>query len=101
VCFFENYANPFENKKISIFEFSHNAKYFVVENDDILVKAKELEQQGLKPIDALHLSCAINAEADFFITVDDGILRYNTDEIQIFDPIMFIKYWETGDGKDD
>jgi predicted nucleic acid-binding protein len=49
----------------------------------------------IKPLDALHLSCAINATADYFITVDDGILKYNTNEITIFDPIMFIKHWET------
>jgi predicted nucleic acid-binding protein len=33
-------------------------------------------------------------KADYFITVDDGILRYNTNEINIFDPITFIKHWE-------
>jgi len=73
VCFYENYINPFENKKLSIFEFSKNAKYYVIENDNILIKANTIVNNGLKPIDALHLSCAINAEADYFITVDDGI----------------------------
>ena len=28
-------------------------------------------KSGIKPLDALHLSCAINAEADYFITVDE------------------------------
>jgi predicted nucleic acid-binding protein len=94
VCFYENYMNPFENKKLSIFEFSQNAKYYVIENDDILAKASMIMKSGIKPLDALHLSCAINAEADYFITVDDGILRYVTNEIKIFDPIAFIKHWE-------
>jgi len=101
VCFYENYINPFENKKLSIFEFSKNAKYFVTENDNILVKANIIIKERIKPIDALHLSCAIDAGADYFITVDDDILRYRTDEIKIFDPIMFIKYWESHGGKDD
>jgi len=101
VCFYENYINPFENKRISISEFSRNAKYFIIENDAILAKANILIEQGIKPIDALHLSCAINAGADFFITVDDGILRHRTDEIIIFDPVSFIKYWETRGGKND
>lgn len=30
VCFYENYVNPFENKKLSIFEFSKYAKYSIV-----------------------------------------------------------------------
>jgi len=101
VCFYENYMNPFENKKLSIFEFSRNAKYYVIENDDILVKADMIMSKGIKPLDALHLSCAINAEADYFITVDDGILRYITNEIKIFDPIAFIKHWEKHGGKND
>ena len=73
VCFYENYINPYENKKLSILEFSGNAKYYVIESDNILVKANIIVKNGIKPIDALHLSCAINAEADYFITVDDGI----------------------------
>ena len=101
VCFYENYINPFENKKLSINDFSRNAKYFVIENDKILAKANNIVKSGIKPLDALHLSCAIDAVADYFITVDDGILRYTTDEIKIFDPIMFIKYWEGRGGKDD
>jgi predicted nucleic acid-binding protein len=95
VCFYENYINPFENKKLSISDFSKYAKYSVEENHDILIKANEIRQKKIKSLDALHLSCAINAEADYFITVDDGILKYHTNEINIFDPIMFIKHWET------
>jgi predicted nucleic acid-binding protein len=91
--------NPFENKKLSIFEFSRNAKYYVLENDDILDKACTIIKKGIKPLDALHLSCAINAEADYFITVDDYILKYVTNEIKIFDPILFIKHWENHGGK--
>ena len=101
VCFYENYINPFENKKLSIFEFSQNAKYVVTENTKIIQKANEIINFGVKPIDALHLSCAIDVKADYFITVDDGILRYSTNEIKVFDPIMFIKYWENSGGKND
>jgi predicted nucleic acid-binding protein len=93
VCFYENYINPFEDRKLSIFEFSKNAQQCVIENHDILLKANQIIQEKIKPLDALHLACAINAKADYFVTVDDGILRYKTDEIKIFDPIMFIKDW--------
>jgi predicted nucleic acid-binding protein len=94
VCFYENYINPFENKRLSIYDFSKYAKHSVVESHGILIKANEIIQKKIKPLDALHLSCAINVKADYFITVDDGILRYNTNEINIFDPITFIKHWE-------
>ena len=75
VCFYENYINPFGNKKLSILEFSKNAKFFITENNDILLKANEITKTGIKTLDALHLSCAINAKADYFITVDDAILK--------------------------
>jgi len=101
VCFYENYINPFENKKLSISEFSKNAKYCVIENQAILRTASKIITDKIKPLDALHLSCAINAEADYFITVDDGILKYDTDEILILDPVEFIKYWEKRGGQND
>lgn len=101
VCFYENYINPFENKRLSIFEFSKYAKYSVDESQNILVKAHEIMRENIKPLDALHLSCAINAQADYFITVDDGILRYNTEEIDILDPIMFLQHWERREAHND
>ena len=94
VCFYENYINPFESKKLYVSDFSKNAKHFVIESNDVLLKANKVIKNGMKPLDALHLSCAISAKADYFITVDDGILKFNTNEIQILDPIMFIKHWE-------
>jgi len=39
------------------------------------VRAEEMEQQGLKAIDALHLACAEAAHADYFITCDDEVIR--------------------------
>ena len=101
VCFYENYINPFENKRVSIFDFSKYAKYFVDENHHILTKANEIIQRKIKPLDALHLSCAINAKADYFITVDNGILRYNTKEINILDPILFLRSWENLEAEND
>ena len=101
VCFSENYINPYENKKLSIFEFSKNAKYCVIENQDILLMANRIIDSKISPLDALHLSCAINAKVDYFITVDDAILKYHTNEILIFDPVGFVKYWEYPGGEND
>jgi len=101
VCFYENNMNPFENKKLSIFDFSRNAKKYVIENSNILLRANEIKKMGIKPLDALHLSCAIDVGTDYFITVDDDILRYTTNEIKIFDPIMFIRHWNQIGGNDD
>jgi predicted nucleic acid-binding protein len=99
VCELENYNNPFENKKFSIAKFSENAKYSIIENINILTTANKIMQSGIDPVDSLHLSCAINAGVDYFITVDDRLLRYKIKDIEIIDPIMFIKKWGNIGGK--
>lgn len=37
--------------------------------------ALDLEQQGLRPMDAVHLALASTAKADFFCTCDDKLFR--------------------------
>jgi predicted nucleic acid-binding protein len=56
-------------------------------------------QSGIDPVDSLHLSCAINAGTDYFITVDDLLLRHGNKDVKIVDPIMFIRIWENIGGK--
>ncbi|GBR76544.1 putative PIN domain protein [Candidatus Termititenax persephonae] len=90
----ENYNNPYENRRLAIDVFSKYAKQTVVENDIIIKSARKIGSAGLKPADALHLACAIEGEADYFITTDDEILKYETAKIKIIDPIQFVKTWE-------
>jgi predicted nucleic acid-binding protein len=99
---YENYNNPFENKQISITEFSKYAKYSVIETPEILATADRIIKLKIKPVDALHLSCAINAKVDYFITVDDGILKHYTEtEIKVMEPVTFVKYWQIREVKND
>ena len=61
--------------------------------DTILDFAKSLNNQGFKKFDALHLACAINAKADYFLTTDYGLLKKAAliENIEIKDPIDFIR----------
>ena len=43
--------------------------------------------------DAVHLSCSIIAECDFFVTTDKRVLNHKTDKIKIVNPIDFVKTW--------
>ena len=38
-------------------------------------RAQSLNQAGLKPLDALHLACAVEAGVDYFCTCDDRLLK--------------------------
>ena len=50
---------------------------------------------GVKAKDTLHISCAIEAKCDYFITTDDGILKkYKTGDIKVCSPVEFINIWE-------
>lgn len=65
----------------------------IEEDEDIIKTAAMVRLHGIKNLDALHLACAIQAKADFFLTTDDGILKKarEIDNILITDPIGFVK----------
>ncbi|MBU0700367.1 PIN domain protein [bacterium] len=89
----ENMANPFEERRKAILDWKEQAVIKIKENHMILDKAKKLNQIGLRSKDALHISCAIFAECNYFLTTDDKILYRNNsiEEISVIDPIGFIK----------
>jgi predicted nucleic acid-binding protein len=90
----ENQKNPYENRQLAIADFSKYAEQTILENDIILNNARRITAEGLSPADALHVACAIEAGADFFITTDDEILGHKTDKVRIVDPVQFVKVWE-------
>lgn len=91
---YENSLNPSEDIKMEIEKLSSLASENVDSSEDIRKKAKEYELIGIKPRDAIHISCALNSGADYFVTCDDKILR-KTDKLGlnllILNPIDFIK----------
>jgi hypothetical protein len=91
----ENRKNPFENKRLSIAGFSSHAIDFVKRSDSVSMMADQFTAKGLKSAAALHLACACEGNADFFITTDDKLLKFQSN-IQIIDPIVFIKILEHG-----
>jgi predicted nucleic acid-binding protein len=44
-------------------------------SDSAVERARVFQEAGIRPLDALHLSSAVEAEADFFCTCDDKLLR--------------------------
>jgi hypothetical protein len=94
---FENHTNPFIEKRMEIQKWKEMADSFVKETDDILQKMNELTAVGLKPLDALHVACAISLQCQYFLTVDKGILKKISEclEIKIRNPVNFIIESET------
>ena len=48
------------------------------------------EYSGFKAMDAYHVASAIYAGCEYFISVDDRLLKYKTNEIKLVTPIDFI-----------
>ncbi len=72
---YENEQNPFMERKEAIKEWKKLAVIDIEESEIILNKAKELMKIGLKSKDALHIACAIEGKAEYFLSTDDKILR--------------------------
>jgi predicted nucleic acid-binding protein len=95
----ENTKNPYESKRLSISRFSEYAKIKVIESKALLKNAGKIANSGIKNADSLHIACAIEASTDFFVTTDIRVLKYQTEDIKIVNPIQFVLNWEPGEGK--
>jgi predicted nucleic acid-binding protein len=94
---YENGNSPHSKNKITIEKFLENATTFIdIDKADIIEdKANKIIKCGIKSKDALHISCATEAECDYFITTDDGILKkYKIGDINVCSPVEFINFWE-------
>lgn len=90
---YENGKSPFRERREQISEWKAYAVADIDENENVLKAAGMLLEKGIKKIDSLHVACAIQAGADYFLTTDDGILRKAilVEKIRVTDPIGFIK----------
>lgn len=90
---YENNKNPYPERKAQIAGWKKYAVTDMEENNQLLERANFLNQSGFKKIDSLHISCAIIARCDYFLTTDDKILNKSgkVTDLKITDPIGFIK----------
>lgn len=93
---YENNANPFMERRFEIQRWKAMADKFANETEEILLSMDHMVSMGLKPLDALHIACAISLVCNYFLTVDKGILKKSADirEIEVMNPISFISQLE-------
>lgn len=97
VLWYENSQNPYETKRVAIGEFlrKYSTEYIDIEKaGEIKSKAEEIMKTGIKMKDAYHVACAIYASCDCFLTTDNRLLKYQTGEIQMLNPVDFISRLE-------
>lgn len=89
---YENNNNPFEERKIEIKLWKDLAQSTIIEDKKILELMNKIVKKGLKPLDSLHIACAIELGCDYFVTVDRGIIKKTVliKQIKITNPIDLI-----------
>lgn len=54
-------------------------------------RAEQLEHNGLKAVDALHVACAEAVNSDYFITCDKRLInRYSGSTLKVVNPVDFV-----------
>ena len=88
---FENDANPFEDRRVSILLWRGLASVDVSESDEVIGRAEALGDLGFKPKDAIHISCAIQACCGIFLSTDTGIVKKAglVPELAILNPVDY------------
>jgi predicted nucleic acid-binding protein len=92
----ENDANPESERRKAIGQWRSLAAADIEVSNEVERLAEELAGRGIKPMDALHVACAISAGASWFFTTDKPLLRKMASEerIQVVDPVDFIRLSE-------
>jgi len=86
---------PDDERRFFCYEFLNKIHITVNLNSEIEILARNFVSKGIKPLDALHLSCAYFSEADYFCTCDDPFYKKAKSEtlgkLKIVKPLELIE----------
>ena len=85
--------SPYLDQQENILPWRFGAVENVSITEEIIVRAEKYVLLGIKSSDAIHLACAVEANCDWFFTVDRGILK-KTNQIgamRVANPMDYIK----------
>ena len=88
---YENSVNPYQNRKQAIDKWRDIAVLDVDASVKVVDCANGIMLKGVKKKDALHIACAIEAKCEYFLTTDKKLLRTAFNDINVINPIDFIK----------
>ena len=99
----ENSQNQDEEIRLRIELWSGFAIVSISISDAIGKAAEGYEAIGIKPMDPLHVACAVVGEAEVFLTTDRGIVkrRDQLSEIRILNPVELMLEQQSDGDKDD
>jgi predicted nucleic acid-binding protein len=88
---YENSRNPFPLPRAAMNRYLQMATVRQAVNETIKQRAEQLEQQGIKAVDALHVATAEAANSDYFLTCDKRLInRCQGLTLKTLNPVDFI-----------
>jgi predicted nucleic acid-binding protein len=95
---YENSRNPFPIKQEAMNRYLQFSELRQEVDEAIRQRAEELEEDGLKAIDALHVSCAEAVNSDYFITCDKRLInRCSGLTMKVMNPADFVLEMSSND----
>lgn len=93
---YEAQKNPYPERQRWVKRCLSLAKIYIPITKEIIARGKELEKDGVKSIDALHIASAEKADCSYFLACDDRLLRRYTGTVNALNPASFMLLF-TGD----
>ena len=94
---YENYQvkEDKQRDKIDFFVKNFRTVYIGIDKIDELTKiVNKIVKSGIKYKDAYHIASSILSDCDYFVTFDKKILKYNSNEVKIINPVDFVEIME-------
>jgi len=95
---YENSRNPYPIKQEAMNRYLQMAGLRKEVNEAIRQRAEQLEHNGLKAVDALHIACAEAVSSDYFITCDKRLInRCSGLTLKVMNPVDFVLELDSDD----
>ena len=97
VLYAENHANKDMLRRSAIKNFmdKYSGVYVSDKNKTLIdIQAKQFMSYGVHYLDACHVSCAVHAKSDYFLSTDDRLIKALASEVNtivIMNPVDFVK----------
>ena len=90
--------NPHPPRKAFVQETLSKCNLIIQATNSVEQRARNYRTQGIKALDALHLACAVDAQANYFCTCDDRFFRraqqMETGQTKVVSPLELIEVIE-------
>lgn len=99
---YENSRNPHPIRRQATNRYLQMARFRQEVNETTKQRGQQLEHNGLKAVDALHVACAEAVSSDYFITCDKRLINRCLDlAMKVINPVDFVLEMSSDDSSEE